>query len=143
MSETPDAAWPAPPQGSRDSAFFWEGVARGVLLGQRCQDCKRFRHPPRPLCPHCHSFEWEAIELSGRGTLHSWMQPVHPRLPMFPEHYLVALIDLEEGIRLLSNLCEITPEDIENDMPVEVCFVPTKGAKFIHHFRPRRQPEDG
>jgi len=58
---------------------------------------------------------------------------------MFPEHYVVALIDLEEGIRLLSNLCEIAPEDIENDMPVEVCFVPTEKGGFIHHFRPRHQ----
>jgi len=67
------------------------------------------------------------------------MKPVHPLLPMFPTHYLVALIDLEEGIRLLSNLCEIEPGEIENDMPLEVCFAATEGGGSIHRFRPRRE----
>ena len=143
MNEPPGVPWPAPPRGSRDSAFFWEGVARRVLLGQRCKSCERFRHPPRPLCPHCHSFEWEAVELSGRGTLHSWIKPVHPKLPMFPDDYLVALVDLEEGVRLLSNLCEVELDEIANDMPVEVCFAPTAEGGWIHHFRPRGKRENG
>jgi len=102
MSETP-LQRPAP-RGSRDSAFFWEGCKRGVLLGQRCAACGVFRHPPRPMCPHCQSLEREEVELSGHGTLHSWCKPVHPPLPMFDPGTLVALVDLEEGPRVLSNL---------------------------------------
>ena len=83
------------------------------------------------------------MELSGRGTLHSWIKPVHPRLPTFPDDYWVALVDLEEGVRLLSNLCEVELEEIENDMPVEVCFAPTTEGGRIHHFRPRGKREDG
>ena len=130
------------PRPSRDSAFFWEGCERGVLLGQRCASCKELRHPPRPMCPSCHSVETEAVELSGRGTVHSWMKPVHPPLPMFEPGYLVALIDLEEGIRLLSNLCEVSEDDVRNGMPVEVFFVPTAGDKAAPVFRPRKGQGD-
>ena len=138
MSAAPPMQRPAP-HGSRDSEFFWEGAARGVLLGQRCADCGAFRHPPRPMCPQCQSVESEAVELSGRGTVHAWMKPVHPALPMFPEGYLVALIDLEEGLRLLSNLCDVEPEDVTNGMPVEVFFVPTAEERAVPQFRPARR----
>ena len=124
------------PNPSRDSAFFWEGCEREVLLAQRCTSCKTFRFPLRPMCPHCHSLDWEAVECSGRGTLHSWSKPVHPALPMFEPGYLVALTDLEEGVRMLSNLCDIEPSDIENDMAVEVFFAPTAGGKKVHQWRP-------
>lgn len=125
------------PRPSRESAFFWEGAERGVLLGQRCASCKKLRHPPRPMCASCQSVDTEVVELSGRGTVHSWMKPVHPPLPMFEPGYLVALIDLEEGIRLLSNLCEVTQEKVTNGMPVEVFFAPTAGGKAVPVFRPQ------
>ena len=124
------------PGGSRDSAFFWEGCKRGVLLGQRCAKCKRFRHPPRPMCPDCQSLDREEVELSGRATLYSWAKPVHPRLPMFEPGYLVALVELEEGIRMLSNLCEVEEGELEIGMPLEVFFVPTADEGQIHQFRP-------
>jgi len=125
------------PQATRDSAFFWEGCKRGVLLGQRCAECGELRHPPRPMCPACQSLERETIELSGRATLHSWARPVHPLLPMFEPGYLIALIDLEEGLRLLSNLCDVEPEDITIGMPLEVFFVETADDGVVHQFRPR------
>jgi uncharacterized OB-fold protein len=136
MSE-PTIQRPAP-RGSRDSAFFWEGCKRGVLLGQRCAACGVFRHPPRPMCPHCQSLEREEVELSGRGTLHSWCKPVHPPLPMFAPGTLVALVDLEEGPRVLSNLCDVAEEDIEIGMPLEVFFVETADDGAVHQFRPAR-----
>jgi uncharacterized OB-fold protein len=124
------------PRPTRNSGFFWEGCERGVLMGQRCPSCDVFLHPPRPMCPHCHGLEREYVELSGRGTVHSFMKPVHPQLPMFEEGYLCALIDLEEGIRLLSNLTGVTLDEIEIGMPVEVHFVPTADGKAVHQFRP-------
>ncbi len=131
------------PRGSRDSAFFWEGAKQGKLLGQRCGSCQAFRHPPRPMCPKCQSFDTEIVELSGRGTVHSFIKPVHPPLPMFGHGYLVALIDLEEGIRLLSNLCDIALEDARNDMPVEVFFVPTAEDATVPQFRPAKGTTHG
>ena len=130
---TPPRPAPTP---SRDSAFFWEGLNRDVLLGQRCSDCQRLRHPPRPMCPECRSIEWQAAELSGRGTLHAVVKPVHPSLPMFEPGYLVALIDLEEGIRLLSNLCEVELSDAKIGMAVEAFFVESESGDKLHQFRP-------
>jgi uncharacterized OB-fold protein len=124
---------------SRNSAFFWEGVQRGELLGQRCCGCSRFRHPPRPMCPHCNSLEWEAIPLSGRGSVYAWIKPVHPPLPMFEEGFLVALIELEEGIRLLSNVEGTTADEIENGMAVEVCYAETADGGAVPIFRPLRE----
>ena len=72
-----------------DNRFFWEGVERGELLIQRCSGCGELRHPPRPMCPSCHSLEWDAVRASGRGTVHSYVVPHHPRLPAFPEPYVV------------------------------------------------------
>ena len=131
------------PTPTRNSAFFWEGALQGVLLAQRCTGCAEFRHPPRPMCPTCQSVKWEAVPLSGRGTVHSWMKPVHPHLPMFDEDFLVALIDLEEGLRLLSNLCDVAAEDVQNGMAVEVFFAPTAGGKAVPQFRPRSAGDDG
>jgi uncharacterized OB-fold protein len=121
---------------TRDSAFFWEGAERGELLGQACGDCGRFRHPPTPMCSECHSVSWNATPLSGRGTVYAWSIPEHPRIPMFDYPLVVALIDLDEGIRLLSNLCDIDPDEVETGMLVEVFFAPTAGGKAVPQFRP-------
>jgi uncharacterized OB-fold protein len=126
------------PMVSRVGAFFWEGCKRGALLGQRCGECGELRYPPRPMCPTCQSLEREEVELSGRATLHSWAKPVHPLLPMFEPGYLIALVDLEEGSRMLSNLCDVAPEDITIGMPLEVFFVETADGGAIHQFRPRK-----
>ncbi len=124
------------PRPTRDSAFFWEGVLAGRLLGQRCSGCAALRHPPRPMCPKCGSLAWQATELSGRGTVYSWMKPVHPPLPMFEPGTLVALIDLEEGVRLLSNLVDVPEAEVENGMAVEVLYVETANDGRVPVFRP-------
>ena len=129
--------WERPqPIPSRNSAFFWEGAARGEFLGQRCGDCQRFRHPPRPMCPHCQSVEQEVVPLSGRGVVYSWMLPVHPQLPMFDYPLICVLVDLEEGIRLFSNLYECEPDQVETGMAVEVFFAKTQGDQAVPVFRP-------
>ena len=127
------APWP-----TRNSAFFWEGCKRGVLMAQRCSECRATYHPPRPMCPRCRSFTLEPAQLSGRATLHSWAKPVHPPMPMFEPGYLVALVDLEEGPRMLSNLCEIDPAEVEVGMALEVFFVETADEGAVHQFRPLR-----
>ena len=88
------------------------------------------------MCPQCQSLDWKAIELSSRGTLHAVVKPVHPPLPMFDPGYLVALIDLPEGIRLLSNLCDIDLDNARVGMAVEVFFIETQSGGKIHQFRP-------
>ncbi|HVM66326.1 MAG TPA: zinc ribbon domain-containing protein, partial [Acidimicrobiales bacterium] len=86
-----------------DNRFFWDGVRDGRLLIQRCSGCGAVRHPPGPMCPRCQSLDWEAIEASGRGTIHSWVLSHHPTEPD-AEPRVVVLVDLEEGVRMVGNL---------------------------------------
>lgn len=121
---------------TRDSAFFWEAAKREELVGQRCADCGALRAPPRPMCPHCNSVKSEEQRLSGRGTVYTWVVPRYPVVPGFEGTHIVAVISLEEGIRMVSNVCDIAYEDISADMPVEVFFEPTQGDFKIPLFRP-------
>jgi uncharacterized protein len=122
-----------------DAAFFWEGATRGELLGQRCGDCQRLAHPPRPMCPFCHSLKREVVRLSGRGRVLSWTIPRHPAPLGFSEAPIVAVIELAEGTRLVSNVVEMTPESMRNGLEVEVLFAPTRGGRAVPVFRPTKR----
>lgn len=131
------------PSISPDTEFFWSGLRERKLLIQRCTGCGALRMPPRPMCPECQSLEWDSIESSGRGTVHSYVIPQYPPLPFMEYPYVVALIDLDEGVRLVSNLCGIEPAAIENGMEVEVFYETfesiTDGSELVlHQFRPAR-----
>ena len=121
-----------------DTAFFWAGAARGELVALGCADCGDLQHPPRPMCPRCLSTRREERKLSGRGRVLTWILPRHPAPIGFAEAPIVALIDLEEGIRLVSNLVDVAPDAIAAGMPVEVVFAPTAGGRAVPVFRPAR-----
>jgi uncharacterized OB-fold protein len=125
---------------TQDTQFFWDGVKAHRLLIQRCGGCGTLRHPPRPMCPHCHSLEWDSIEASGRGNVFSFVIPHHPPLPWFPEPYVVALVELEEGTRLVTNLVGVAPEDVSIGMPVRVRFEAFDGGLVLPLFAPEDQP---
>jgi|SoiMethySBSTD1v2_1073268.scaffolds.fasta_scaffold1269047_2 uncharacterized OB-fold protein len=128
------------PTTTQDSKFFWDGLNDGKLLIQRCTGCRTLRHPPRPMCPRCNSLEWDAIEASGRGTVYSFVMPRHPPWPWFEgQTYIVALIELEEGTRILSNLRDVDPAAVTIGMPVEAFFERFDGGVTLHQFRPRRE----
>ena len=120
-----------------DSAFFWEGAKRGELLAQRCGDCGNLQHPPRPMCPVCHSVHRQEARLSGRGEVYSWIIPRHPPALGFAQPPVVAVIQLEEGIRLVSNIVGVADDQVAVGMPVEVQFEPTVGGYAVPVFRPR------
>ncbi len=132
-------ATPLRPSVSPDTEFFWNGLRERLLLIQRCSSCGALRHPPRPMCPHCLSTEWDTIESAGRGTVHSFVMPRHPQFSFMDYPYIVALIDLAEGIRLVSNLVDIEPENAWIDMPVEVCFTEFDDGFVLHQFRPEEK----
>jgi uncharacterized OB-fold protein len=128
-----------PPAISPDTAFFWNALRQHKLLIQRCDGCGTLRHPPRPMCPACRSLAWNTIESSGRGTIYSFVMPHQPRFPFFDYPYIVVLVELAEGVRLVSNLCGIDPADVTAGMPVEVCYQTFDGADgdlVLHQFRP-------
>lgn len=134
----------APPSGkgrpdpvvSIDSKFFWDGAERGELLTQQCGSCKSYWHPPRPMCPNCYSLDQRKVPLSGEGTVYSWILPVHPAPIGFDEPPIVALIDLKEGMRIVSNVRGVDPKDMKNGMAVKVAFEQTRGGKAVPVFHP-------
>jgi uncharacterized OB-fold protein len=124
------------PSMSPDTQFFWDAAKEHRLVVQRCNECGRLRHPPRPMCPHCQSLSWGTIDATGRGTVHSFVMPKHPPLPWFDDPYIVVLVDLDEGTRLVSNLVGIAPDDVTIGMPVEVCFEHFDDDVVLPQFRP-------
>ncbi|TAM15576.1 MAG: DNA-binding protein [Rhodanobacter sp.] len=107
---------------SDDTRFFWDGTRAGKLLIQRCKDCGALRHPPGPCCPSCHSFEWDTLEASGRGTIYSFVVMHYPEVPPFEHPNPIGLIELEEGTRLVAQLVGVKPGEIEIGARVQVEF---------------------
>ena len=75
---------------------------------------------PRPACANCRSFEWDTVVASGRGTVYSYVVNHYPQVPAFDYPLVVALIELEEGTRLVANVAGIEPEEMAIGMPVQV-----------------------
>jgi uncharacterized OB-fold protein/acyl dehydratase len=135
------AATPAKPVRPRptlsyDNEFYWAGVQRHELLIQRCTACQRLRHPPRPMCPHCQSLKWDTVRASGRGTVHSFVVFHYPAFPAFELPYVVALIDLAEGTRVVTNLIKVAPQDVRVGMAVELEFEVVDAEWTLPQFRP-------
>jgi uncharacterized OB-fold protein len=120
---------------THDNEFFWRGVQEGKLLIQRCS-CGRLRHPPGPMCPVCHSLEWDSVEASGRGSVYSFVVAHHPPIPPFEYPNVVALVALAEGTRIVSNLRGVELDEVEVGMPVRAEFVELEEGRNFLQFRP-------
>jgi uncharacterized protein len=132
-SEKPPRPMPAI---TRDSAFFFEGARNGELLIQKCDNCGTLRHPPRPGCPVCQSLDWSTVVSKGRGKVFSYVVMHYPQIPSFDYPLPVVLIELEEGIRIVSNIEGVDTADIEIGMAVEVDFRNYAGDLRLPVFRP-------
>jgi uncharacterized OB-fold protein len=118
-----------------DDAYFWDGVRAGQLLLRRCANCGYLQHPPGPMCPRCGSLSWTVQEASGRGTVYSWIRSHHPNDPD-ADPRIVVLVELEEGVRLVSNLVRVAPDDVDNGMAVTVCFERFDDDVVLPQFEP-------
>jgi uncharacterized OB-fold protein len=125
------------PKPTPETAHFWQGTSRGELLLQRCRACERAYFPPQPFCPRCARDDVEIVRASGTGTLYSFVVNHRPA-PGFTAPYVIAVVELDEGPRLLSNLVgvEANPDALPLDLPVEVVFEPV-GDTALPVFRPR------
>ncbi|MGW2329950.1 bifunctional MaoC family dehydratase N-terminal/OB-fold nucleic acid binding domain-containing protein [Streptomyces sp. NPDC001700] len=108
---------------NRDNAGFWEGVAAHQLLIQRCTGCGTLRFPWLPGCGGCGSPEWDTVAASGAGTVFSYVVMHHPPFPAFDPPYAVGLIELAEGVRIVSNITGVPYEEVRIGMPVELEFL--------------------
>lgn len=89
------------------------------------------------MCPGCQGFEMESVEACGRGAVHSFVVAHHPPIPPFEYPNVIALIELEEGTRLVSRLVGVAPDDVRIGLPVEVEFEQVDDDLVLHRFRPR------
>ena len=136
MSIQYDRAHPLPvPPAAWESAGFWEGISRRELVFQRCTACGQWIHPPRPACPRCRSFEKEWACSSGRGVIHSMVIYRNSPHPAFKAPYAVVLVEMAEGVRMVSNMVGIPPEEIRIGMPVEVVFEEAGQGLILPKFR--------
>jgi 3-oxo-4,17-pregnadiene-20-carboxyl-CoA hydratase alpha subunit len=121
---------------TQDNRFFFDGAREGKLLIQRCANCGTLRHPPRPSCANCRSFDWDTQTASGRGTVYSYVVNHHPQVPSFDYPLVVALVELEEGTRLVANLSDIAPSEVTIGLPVVAHFVAFDQELTLPVFRP-------
>lgn len=111
-------------QPKREEDFFWEGVDQGKLLVQRCCHCGAARHPPLPSCGQCLSLEWAGTELTGKGTVYSWLVSKHPN-DLEDAGRIVVLVDMDEGVRIAANFAGETQPVVGER--VAVAFVQVNG----------------
>ena len=136
MSMEYDKEHPIPtPTLHPDNEEYWQGVKREELVFQRCKECGNWLHPPRPMCPECRSLETEWVPSAGKGTIHSWVTYQDSPHPGFKAPYSVVLVELEEGVRVVSNLVDVTPEEVSIGMPVEVVFDQVTEEVVLPKFR--------
>jgi len=112
------------PEPTPETRHFWEGCKMGELRLQRCTDCGHSYFPPRAFCPKCASRDVEVYAASGKATLYSYVINHRPRKDMGTEPHSIAVVELAEGPRMMTNIvgCPQTPEALQLDMPVQVTF---------------------
>lgn len=125
---------------------FWTGCARGELMFQRCTRCERANFTPTDVCRGCTSRDLVWVTGAGRGVVYSWTVVHRPVTPHFRVPYAVAIVDLDEGYRMLTNLMGVEPGDIHAGLRVRAdprpAGLPDGGepARALPYFRPDPDP---
>lgn len=128
------------PQPTPETQPYWDGCKQNKLLIQRCRQCGRYQFYPRSVCagPDCTSDQLEWVESKGRGRVKSYTASYVPGAPGFENElpYVVAIITLEEGVQMLSNVVACPPDAVYCEMPVEVVFEDVTPDITLPKFRP-------
>ncbi|MBW2286703.1 MAG: OB-fold domain-containing protein [Deltaproteobacteria bacterium] len=103
---------------------FYDLCKEGTLHFQRCAGCRAWRHVPREMCPECGSWDWAWAPSTGRGKVFSWTVVARALHPAFKDDtpYAPVIVEMDEGVRLLTQVTDVAPDALEIDMPVEVAF---------------------
>ena len=134
-----DLSWSPPPDwrtplGTKE---FWEWCKKHELRIQRCKDCGTYRHPPRPMCANCNSMDTEWAKVSGKAKVWSWSTVYRSYGPGFEDEapYSVVYVELDEGVRMTTNVIDVKPEEFYYGMPVEVIFEDVTEAIALFKFK--------
>jgi uncharacterized OB-fold protein len=135
MLEPQPIGIPAPVP-SAVSAPYWEAAHRGLLLYQRCDACGTIAVYPTRLCGEClgRSLSW--VPSGGLGSLYSWTVVWRPQRPSFQVPYAPAIVELDEGYRMVSSIVGCEPEDLRDGMRLAVEFHPASETVSLPYFRP-------
>jgi uncharacterized OB-fold protein len=116
------------PSPSSETQPYWDGLLQGRLRLQRCADCGKIRHYPRPMCDACWSMNTDWIDASGNGTVHSWTITHYAFHPGFKGDlpYILLTVDLAEGVRMNAQARGIDASQLRLGLPVVVAFDPVK-----------------
>lgn len=131
------------PQPDPSTAPFWDGCREHRLMIQQCTKCGHNRFPPTPYCQKCHAPEHEWVASQGHGSIFSWIVVEHPipaDLYRGDVPYVVALIDLDEGVRVVSNVVKCDPYAIQAEMRVQVVFDDVAEDLTLPRFVPAGSP---
>ena len=131
--------YPLQPLLSQDTAFFWDGLKQGELRIQRCGGCGTLRHPPGPLCPRCHGTDQGYVVAGGRGELYSYVVHHHPPVPGKVAPFVVAVVALPEGVRIVGNVLA-DPGEVHIGAPVRVQFEPVDDDLVLPSWRLEAAP---
>jgi uncharacterized protein len=126
------------PTPEADTQPFWDAAREGRLLIKRCRACGRPHFYPRTFCPHCWSEDVDWEEASGRATLYTYSIVHRNDLPPFPERvpYVAAVVDLEEGPRMLTNVVDCDFDALEIGMALAVTYRQETDEVTLPVFRP-------
>jgi uncharacterized protein len=122
---------------SRDTEFFWAGTAAGELRIQRCGRCGALRHPPGPMCPHCGGDRPDYVVAAGTGEVFSYVVHRHPPVPGRTLPIVIALVALDEGVRMVGELTGTDPDQVRIGLPVRVEFQRVDGELTLPAWRER------
>ncbi len=136
MAQERTISWPLPDVASADKTF-WDEAQKGNFVLQKCQDCGRLQFLPRPVCINCFSMNLAWQQSKGTGTIYSFTEvfvPVRPAPRKQVEEsgipIIYAAIDLDEGVRTISEIVGCTPGEVKIGGRVQVCFEKAPGTDF-------------
>ena len=130
------------PSRNQNTDFFWQGSRGGELRIQQCLDCQRLQHPPGTRCPGCGATNMGHTVACGKGALYSYVVAHHPRVPSFDYPLSIGLVELEEGVRLVSNITDCGADQLKVGMPLEAWHMQTHEDVSLPVFRPARLPRN-
>lgn len=126
------------PSPDNETRPFWDAARDGRLIVKHCQDCGEYSFYPRPFCPKCWSDDVAWEEASGRATLYTYSVVRRNDLPPFGGRvpYVAAVVDLEEGPRMMTNLEGCDEADLRIGMPLVVDYREETDEFTFPVFRP-------
>ena len=136
----PEGSRPKPlPVVTDESRPFWEGCRQGILRLQYCEQCHQHQFYPRLYCMHCGSAQISWVTASGRGVIYSYTVIHQNKAPEFVQDtpYNVAVVQLEEGVRMLSNIIGLQPHELHIDLPVKIVFERVNDTISLPRFAPQ------